>query len=37
MKMIEEDDWSEEAIQHWDVHHWQNVSLPSDTTLSRGF
>lgn len=26
MKMIEEDDWSEEAIQHWDVHHWQNVS-----------
>ena len=26
MNLIEEDDWSEEAIQHWDVHHWQNVS-----------
>jgi len=26
MAMIEGDDWSAEAIQHWDVHHWQNVS-----------
>ena len=26
MEMIEGDDWSPEAIQHWDVHHWQNVS-----------
>eukprot|EP01051_Picozoa_sp_SAG22_P019379 SAG22_NODE_3559_length_1641_cov_1.954604_1_plen_65_part_10 len=24
MELIESDDWSQEAINHWDVHHWQN-------------
>jgi hypothetical protein len=24
MELIESDDWSQQAIDHWDVHHWQN-------------
>jgi hypothetical protein len=26
MEMIEADDWSDAAIQDWDVHHWQNLN-----------